>query len=181
LLSGKFENSIIYKRSSVRSYTEEPLASDQVEHILHAGMAAPSANNVQPWFFVTIDEKDILKAIAKGLPYGKMTASAQLAILVCAKRDVADEDPFYEQALGAAVENMLLAAAEGGVGSCWCGIHSNSSETDDREIMFRDLLNMPDGLIPFALIVLGVPANKNARKRDRFDEARIHRNAWPRQ
>jgi nitroreductase len=179
LLSGKFENSLIYKRNSVRSFTGDNLSADQLEHILHAGMAGPSAHNAQPWFFVVIDEMELLEAIAKGHPYAKMTASAQLAILVCAKRDVADKDPFYQQDLGAAVENMLLAATEAGVGSCWCGVHS--AATKEIENMFINLLNVPDGIIPFALIAFGIPSSQAGFKAsDRFDETRIHRNAWPR-
>jgi nitroreductase len=177
-LSGKFENSIIYRRNSVRSFTEDNLSADQVEHILHAGMAGPSAHNMQPWFFVVIDERGILEAIAKGHPYAKMTASAQLAILVCAKRDVVGKDPFYQQDLGAAVENMLLAAAEAGVGACWCGVHASPNK--EVEKLFKDLLNMPDEIIPFAVIAFGVPSSEAGFKpSDRFDEARIHRNAWP--
>jgi nitroreductase len=175
LLSGKFKDSIIYKRHSVRSYTDEPLSADQIEHILHAGMAGPSAMNAQPWFFVVIDEKGLLEAIAKGHPYGKMAASAQLAILVCAKKEVVDKDPFYEQDLGAAVENMLIAATEAGAGGCWCGVHRQPAKEVVK--MFVDLLHIPDDIIPFALVVFGIPA-KAAGPKDRFEEGRIHRNAW---
>jgi nitroreductase len=149
--------------------------AEQVEHILHAGMAGPSASNAQPWFFVVIDEKGLLDAIAKGHPYAKMASKAQLAILVCAKKDVVEKDPFYEQDLGAAVENMLLAATEAGVGSCWCGVHRQPAKEVER--LFVDLLRMPDEIIPFALVVLGIPANETGPK-DRFQEQRIHRNAW---
>jgi nitroreductase len=175
LLTGKFENSLIYKRHSVRRFSGESLSAEQIDHILHAGMAGPSAHNMQPWFFVVIDEKGLLKAIAEGHPYAKMTASAELAILVCAQKETVDKDPFYQQDLGAAVENMLLAATEGGVGSCWCGVHSHA--TKEVEKLFVDLLHIPGDIIPFALVVLGIP-EKDAAPKDRFQEQRIHRNAW---
>ncbi|MDR1019741.1 MAG: nitroreductase family protein [Synergistaceae bacterium] len=175
MLKGKFENSVIYKRHSVRSFSGEGLSAEQIEHILHAGMAGPSAHNMQPWSFVVIDEKGLLEAIAKGHPYAKMTAAAELAVLVCAKKEVVDKDPFYQQDLGAAVENMLLAATEGGVGSCWCGVHGHAAK--DIEKLFVDLLHIPGDIIPFALVVLGIPA-KEAAPKDRFEGQRIHRNAW---
>ncbi|MDR0649742.1 MAG: nitroreductase family protein [Synergistaceae bacterium] len=175
MLTGKFENSVIYKRHSVRRYSGERLSPDQIEHVLHAGMAGPSAHNMQPWSFVVIDEKPLLEAIAKEHPYAKMTAAAELAILVCAKKEVVNEDPFYQQDLGAAVENMLLAATEGGVGSCWCGVHNHVDEGHEK--IFIDLLHIPGDIIPFALVVLGIPA-KDAAPKDRFEPQRIHRNAW---
>jgi nitroreductase len=176
LLQGKYADSIIYKRHSVRNYTNEPLKTDQLEHILHAGMAGPSAHNAQPWFFVVIDDQKILEAIAKGHPYGKMMDKAQLAILVCAKKDVVEKDPFFQQDLGASIQNMLLAATESGVGSCWCGVYNHVIH--DLCKLFIDLLNIPDDLLPFAVIALGVPSADQKKPSDRFEESRIHRNAW---
>jgi nitroreductase len=175
MLTGKYSDSLIYKRHSVRKYTKDPLNVDQIEHILHAGMAAPSASNAQPWFFVVIDERGLLDFIADKHPYAKMIKSAPLAILVCAKKEIADKDPFYQQDLGAAVENMLLAATESGVGSCWCGVHM--SRAGDLEKLFIDLLNIPSGIIPFAIVAFGIPEG-DSKPSDRFEESRIHRNAW---
>lgn len=173
LPASKYENSVIYRRHSVRSYTKDPLSADQLEHILHAGMAGPSAHNQQPWSFDVIDDQKLLDVIAEKHPYGKMINNAHLAILVLVKKDVADKDPFYQQDLGAAVENMLLAATESGVGSCWCGVHP----AKEIEKIFVDLLNVPDDLFPFCVIAFGIP-DKEKNPSDRFEESRVHRNAW---
>lgn len=95
MIEGRYADSLIYKRRSIRKYTEEPVRPEQLEHVLHAAMAAPSAHNTQPWSFVVIDDRKLLDAIADFHPYGKMMKAAPLAVLVCAIRSVAEGNPFY--------------------------------------------------------------------------------------
>ena len=78
-----YANSLIYKRHSVRKYTNEPVDNVRLEHILRAGMAGPSAHNAQPWSFVVIDDRKLLDEIANVHPYAKMLYEAPVAILVC--------------------------------------------------------------------------------------------------
>lgn len=56
-------------RTSIRNFTGEPVSREQLETILKAGMAAPSAMNVQPWRFVVVTEKEKI-AQALGIPEG---------------------------------------------------------------------------------------------------------------
>lgn len=169
----QYADSLIYRRRSIRKFTDEPVREEQLAHVLHAGMAGPSAHNMQPWSFAVIDERALLDAIADFHPYAKMMRQATMAVLVCIKKAVAAEDPFYQQDLGAAVQNMLLAATEAGLGSCWCGIHPN----EELEGAFVRLLNVPGDLRPFAVVALGHPASET-RSSDRFEASRVHRNAW---
>lgn len=73
----------IATRVSVRSYLDKPVEAAQVEQLLRAGMAAPSAVNRQPWHFVVVTDKAQLKALSKANPYAGMVAKAPLAIVVC--------------------------------------------------------------------------------------------------
>ncbi|MDR1916456.1 MAG: nitroreductase family protein [Synergistaceae bacterium] len=173
MLSGKYSKSLIYKRHSVRKYGDAPVTQEQTDHILHAAMAAPSAHNKQPWSFVVIDKRELLDKIAESHPYAKMMRSASFAIVPCVIREIAKTNPFYPQDLAASVENMLIAAAECGLGSCWCGVHPN----EDIEKIFVDLLNIPENLFPFAVLAFG-PATEEPVPSDRFDQSRIHYNAW---
>lgn len=167
------KESLIYKRHSVRKYKPGPVAQEHLDHILHAGMAGPSAHNMQPWSFVVIDDRKILDAIADFHKYAKMLYQAPAAILVCAVRETAQRDPFYQQDIGAAIENMLLAATECGVGSCWCGVHPRQLV----EKPFVELLRMPEDFFPFAIIALGYREDEPVPS-DRFDATRIHHNGW---
>jgi len=74
---------LILTRRSIRKYTDAPVAERDVEGLLRAAMAAPSAGNEQPWHFVVIDERQRLDAIAGFHPYAGMCAEAPLAILTC--------------------------------------------------------------------------------------------------
>lgn len=168
-----YANSLIYKRHSARKYTNEPVDNVRLEHILRAGMAGPSAHNAQPWSFVVIDDRKLLDEIANFHPYAKMLYEAPVAILVCAIREVVEKNPFYQQDMGAAVENMLLAATECGVGSCWCGVHPR----EQLEGFFLELLSMPKTLLPFAIVALGCLRSEPVSS-DRYDASRVYRNAW---
>ena len=54
----------IFNRRSIRRYTDQPVSSDQLDLILKAGQAAPSAMNQQPWYFVAIQRKDMIEQLA---------------------------------------------------------------------------------------------------------------------
>lgn len=172
-MSGKYAGSLIYKRHSERKYADAPVSPEQIEHVLHAAMAAPSANNKQPWSFVVVDDRRILDEIAGFHPYAKMLKGAQFAVVPCVIKDVAQSNPFYPQDMGACVENMLLAAVECGLGGCWCGVHP--VEALEKEV--AGALGIPDALFPFAVVVFGPSAGERAPS-DRFDQSRVHRNAW---
>ena len=73
----------IHNRKSVRQFTSEPVSDENIESMLRAAMAAPTAVNYQPWRFVVITEREKLDAMAEILPYAKMLRQAPLAIVVC--------------------------------------------------------------------------------------------------
>ena len=57
----------IYNRKSVRQFTSEPISDENIETMLRAAMAAPTAVNYQPWRFVVITEREQLDAIARAI------------------------------------------------------------------------------------------------------------------
>jgi len=66
----------ILTRRSIRKYTRQPVAQKDIDDLLTAAMAAPSANNQQPWHFVVIDDRRILDEIPKFHPYSQMLRDA---------------------------------------------------------------------------------------------------------
>ncbi|MDE7414530.1 MAG: nitroreductase family protein [Muribaculaceae bacterium] len=147
----------IMNRRSVRRYAARPVSDDQISAILHAAMSAPSGVNKQPWEFVVIEEKAILKALADALPYAKMTADAPVAIVVCGNKDRfldGIDDTLWEQDLSASSENILLAAHSLGLGGVWTCIYPHPERIEP----VKNILSLPDNLIPFNLIPIGYPA-----------------------
>mgnify|MGYP002682848616 CR=1 FL=1 len=82
--------SVIFKRRSIRAYTGDPVSEADVEALLQAGMAAPSASNRKPWHLVAVTDRTVLRALADAHPHGKMLAQAGLAIAVCGDPAISD-------------------------------------------------------------------------------------------
>jgi nitroreductase len=81
--------SIIHSRKSVRSFTGAPVSKNDLDKIIKAGMAAPTAVNMQPWSFIAITDRKKLDALAEGLPNAKMLFKAGAAIIICTEPDKA--------------------------------------------------------------------------------------------
>lgn len=160
-------------RRSIRNYNVQDVEAELIREILAAGMCAPSAGNEQPWHFIVITEKRILEEIPRISPYAAMARDASVAILICGDLTLERIAGFWVQDCAAATQNMLLAAHALGLGAVWTGIYP----MQDRVAGFRELLDIPDTVVPFALIPLGYPAHE-PRKEDRFKKERIHYNTW---
>lgn len=84
----KNDSDIVYHniitRTSVRSYQDKPVEDSKIEKLLRAGMAAPSAVNIQPWHFIVVKNKATLQKIAEITPNARMAKEAPLAIVVWA-------------------------------------------------------------------------------------------------
>ncbi|MCA1944821.1 MAG: nitroreductase family protein [Desulfovibrio sp.] len=159
----------IHARRSIRDFTPEPVSETQLEILLRAAMAAPSAGNAQPWEFVVVREADTRQRVAEIHPYAKMAPKAPLGVLVCGDISREKYPGFWPQDCAAAVQNLLLAATAQGLGTVWTGIYP----VEERVAMFRTLFNLPERLVPFSFIPVGYPKEDKPQV-DRFDESRIH-------
>jgi nitroreductase len=160
----------ILSRRSIRKYTDRPVSQDTVKNLLKAGMAAPSANNLQPWQFVVITERSLLDTVPAFHPHAAMLKEAPLAILVCGEPE---SSRYWQQDCGAATENILLAAHALGLGAVWLGLFPR----EDRVKGVRELLKVPEAIIPMALISIGYAAEEKAPS-DRYNEAKVHQNSF---
>jgi len=161
---------IIFSRRSVRAYTDEPVSAADIQSLLEAGMSAPSASNRQPWHFVAVTERDMLRALAAAHPYGRMLAEAAVGIAVCGDPAVSD---WWVQDCSAATENILLAAVGLGLGGVWLGCHGRP----EREQAIRDVLGIPPRIGVLSLLAIGHPAEKK-EPRTQYSPARVHRDRW---
>jgi nitroreductase len=163
----------IAHRRSIRRYRPDSINESLVSSIVRAGCAAPSAGNEQPWHFLVIRARTTLIELSISHPYADMLREAPLAILVCADMNRVKHKDYWPQDCAAAVQNMLLATHGLGLGSVWVGVYPREA----RVAEVRRVITLPDTIIPFALLPIGLPAEEKGPD-DRFDPKRIHLEHW---
>lgn len=167
--------SVIHSRKSVRHFTGEAVAKDDLMTIVKAGMAAPTAVNMQPWSFVIVTDRKQLDALAQSLPYAKMLDKAGAAIVVCALPEKAFQQRVEFAILDSACasENILLAAEALGLGAVWTAAYPDK----DRMDAVRKLLGIPENIIPLNVIPVGHPTGVDMPK-DKFNPENVHWEKW---
>jgi nitroreductase len=104
----------IKSRRSIRTYEQKPVDRATIEEIVDCARLAPTAMNDQPWDFVVVTAREALGSIPPMLGHAEYIANAAFAILVLAK-----DTNYAVEDCSAATENLLIAAAAHGIGSCW--------------------------------------------------------------
>lgn len=139
----------ILKRRSIRGFLDKEVRRDDIELMLKAAMAAPSACNLQPWSFVVVNEPELLAELMKCTEQG--TYGPSLIIVVCGfNKHIPWQDESWRQDCGNAIQNILLEATELGLGSvCIGGFDDNAVSA---------LLDIPDDIHPVCLVEIGYPA-----------------------
>ncbi len=165
----------IMTRSSVRSYTSEAVGDDQIELLLKAGMAAPSAGNKQPWELMVINDRAILDAFPDIIKGAHMAAKSQQAIVVLGSPEKALMPDYWVQDCSAVTENILLAAHGMGLGAVWCGAYPENGS--GRVEKMSELLNLPEGTYALSIIVVGKP-NVDAVVKNKWDPSKVHYNKY---
>lgn len=165
----------IMTRTSIRQFTDQPVAKDTLDLLVKAGMAAPSAVNAQPWSFIIVTDKPTLDSLNVVKPWFNLK-TATAAIVVCGNMDKAmegDGKEYWIQDCSAATENILLAAHAYGLGAVWCGVYPISETVDG----VKKVLDIPENIIPLNVITLGYPA-ENPEPKDKFKTENIHYQKW---
>ncbi len=166
----------IMTRVSVREFTGEKISDAQLDTLLRAAMAAPSAINKQPWAFIVVTDEEKIAALGEALPYSRCSNKPVVAIIPCGDLSKAIEGEmanFWINDVSAATENLLLAAHAMGLGAVWTGLHPDMN----RAKMVQDMLGLPEHIIPLCVVPVGVPAEKPEIK-DKFKSENIHYNEW---
>jgi nitroreductase len=161
----------IFARRSVRAYTDAPVSEENVTTLLEAAMAAPSASNLKPWHFVVVAGRQALDDLAEAHPHAKMLFQAPLCIAVCGDTSISAR--YWVQDCSAATENLLLAATALGLGSVWLGVYPRQ----ERIAVVRELLGLPEAVVPLNLIAVGYPAEEK-EPRTQYEATRVHHERW---
>ncbi len=132
-------------RRSIRAFLDLPIPRAVVEDIVDCGRLAATANNLQPWVFIAVEDPLLRRQIAEITDYGRFIAQAPVCIAVfCSNTKYFLEDG------SAATQNILNAARAHGLGSCWVAGHQKKYAGK-----VRDILGVPDSHILASLVALG--------------------------
>jgi len=144
----------IKSRRSVREFTGEAVSEAELDRLLEAASWAPSGLNNQPWRFMKVLDRSTIVEMSNMTRYRGVIAGASALIAV-----FLDEQSIYDRtkdlmSVGAAVENILLAATDAGLGACWLG------EILARRSDVEALLEVSDDLELVAVVALGRPTER---------------------
>ncbi len=149
----------IMTRVSVREFTGEKISEAQIDTLLRAAMAAPSALNKQPWAFIVVTDEAKIAQLGDSLPYSRCSNHPACAIIPCGDLSKAIEGEmaaFWINDVSAATENLLLAAHAMGLGAVWTGLHPDMN----RVKMVQRMLELPEHIVPLCVVPVGVPAEQ---------------------
>ena len=155
----------IYSRRSIREFTDQDVAQQDLLEIVRAGTWAPSGLNNQPWRFVIVTDAAIREKISETTTYRHIVLAARALIAVYLDTRAMYDATKDHQAAGACIENMLLAAEALGLGAVWLGqILKNKEQVN---IIF-DLSSQYDLM---AVLAIGHPLHHQQKSdRKRLDE-----------
>lgn len=159
--------SCIVERRSVRAYTSEEVSEDDIMQLLTAASWAPSGNNIQPWRFSLVkNNKELIKKLASLTVYHNWVETAPCLIAIFLDTKSLDEKVpnallKHAQSIGASIQNMLLAAHQLGLGSCWIG------EILKNEDKVRELLGVSSDMKLMAVISVGYSSRNNLNSKRR--------------
>lgn len=150
---------LLRSRRSIRRYIDKSIEPEKIELLKEAVLRAPSSRNFDPWEFIFVNDRGILKKLALCKPHGaKFLEHAALGIVVCADQKISDvwiEDCSIASIL------VQMAAQSIALGSCWIQIRNRSyDENTSSEEYIKDLLNLPGNMKVESIISLGYPAEK---------------------
>ncbi len=129
--------------SSIRSYIRKAVPDSVVREVIEAGRLAPSAHNDQPWQFILVRDKSVLKSLKKYCISGSFISEVDFAVVV-----VTDPSSKWHEIDGTrAVQNMVLTAWSRKLGSCWIG-------RLDREGLMK-YLDIPENLNVLTVLPFG--------------------------
>ena len=140
---------VVESRRSIRSFEEKDIPQPLLEKVLSAARWSPSACNEQLWKFIIVKDKNKLNKLVNDCGVSKLVLNAPVTVFVFYYKN---PHPQNIQSASAAVQNILLAATNEGLGSLWIG----GSGSDEQIMKF---LNIPEDYVFICQILLGYPSN----------------------
>jgi len=178
-------NDVIRMRTSVRGYSSDEVPDEKIESILECARLAPSWANKQCWSFLVIKDNETIEQLSRsGGGVNKWMRQAPVIIVACGDPNVSghrNDMAYYLVDVAIAMEHLVLAATDLGLGTCWIGAF------DEGKV--KDALKIPKNIKVVALTPLGYPTDKRgirenlsryilkSKKRKSLDDI-VHHGKW---
>ena len=162
----------IRSRRSVRRFKDEQLPEQTVRELLELAVWAPSGMNVQPWVFAVVQDRELMHRFSEGAKAALLNKVNEIPVLKRYSRLMSNPKynifydaptlvliygdtgtPTFRNDCSLAAQNLMLAAWDRGIGSCWIGFAHFFCDTAE----VKKSLNVPEGHALVASIILGYP------------------------
>ena len=147
---------IIKSRRSIRKYKPDDIPYEIIIELIDAARWAPSSGNLQNWYFIIVKDPEKKNKLCESAFGQRFVREAPVVIAVCSDPRKVEyiygergKKLYSIQNVAAAIENLLLAATEKGLGTCWVGAF--------KEDEVKKVLEVPEYIEIHALITLGYP------------------------
>lgn len=148
---------VINKRKSIRSYQSTPIPEKVLTYLLQTAQLAPSWMNKQCWHFIIINKPSLIQDIAKTSLINRWVKQAPTLIVACADPHDSGTNnniSYYTVDVAIAMEHIVLAATNQGLGTCWIG------SFDEQKL--KTILDIPPRIRIIAYTPLGYPKEKQS-------------------
>jgi len=160
----------IRTRRSVRKFTAAEVDDETLNRINEMGTWAPSGLNNQPWKFVIVRDQALKMELSRQTKYAHIIKGAPVCIAVFLDNEQSYNRVKDIQAMGACIQNMLLAIHHLDLGAVWLGEILNNREPVEK------ILDVPESCELMAVVALGHPSeNKGKGSRRGIDQVILSR------
>ncbi len=179
------------RRRSYRKYQERPVEREKIEQILEIALASPSGKRINPWEFIVVEDRDILRQMSACRTYGsQMLDGAPLGIIIAL--DTAKADTWQCDGAIAAMD-ILLASEDLDLGACWMQVYGRTSPADSESLavsqeplaeepaenMIKRLTGIPEHLTVLCVIAIGYKGEeKKPINPEKLQYEKIHWGKW---
>ncbi len=167
---------LLRARRSIREYMGRAIEPEKVAVLKEAVLRSPSSRNIDPWEFVFVDDRGLLKKLAHCKPHGAdFLSQAALGIVVCA--DGQASDVWIEDCSIAAILVQMVAQSIG-LGSCWVQVRERMYDgVLSSERYIQTLLGLPVHVKVACIVAVGYPAEqRDPLPAEKLNTAKIRMN-----
>ena len=169
---------LLRARRSIREYTDRPIEPEKLELLKEAVLRSPSSRNLDPWEFIFVDGRQLLKKLAACKPHGAdFLAQAALGIVICGNSH--ESDTWIEDCAIASILVQMVAQSIG-LGSSWVQVRNRrfDDQTTSEQYVQR-LLQIPEHIKVESIIAIGYPAEeREPLPRVDLKDAKVHTNIF---